>query len=275
VDALSVEEMYGEWPVSPERVEAALNRSLHPRGSSSLFDNIASLGLAPGAKALDIGARDARYSLTLAERFEFDVLAVDPVGRHLEEARSLIAASPESARIVLKQGVIEQIPADSESFDLVFCRDVLSHVDDLEAALDECFRVLAPAGRMVVYQTFATSLMEPGEAARLYPDLAVVPASMDPARLEAGAVGAGFTIEDIDVISSEWREAWEEDGTLRTSRALLHAARLLRGRERLESEIGEVAYRVELANALWGVYQMIGKLEPRVYTLGKRATTTR
>jgi hypothetical protein len=33
------------------------------------------------------------------------------------------------------------------------------------------------------------------------------------------------------------------------------------------NELGDVEYRVELANALWGVYQMIGKLEPRVYVL--------
>lgn len=122
---------------------------------------------------------------------------------------------------------------------------------------------------MVVYQTFATDRMEPVEAARIYADLAVAPESMDPARLETSAGDAGFSVVSTDVIGSEWREAWEEDGSHRTSRQLLHAARLLRGRSELMAELTETVYRVELANALWGVYQMIGKLEPRIYVLRK------
>ena len=73
----------------------------------------------------------------------------------------------------------------------------------------------------------------------------------------------------MDVIGSEWREAWEEDGSRRTSGQLLHAARLLRAADDLRADLGETSYRIELANALWGVCQMIGKLEPRIYVLRK------
>ena len=122
---------------------------------------------------------------------------------------------------------------------------------------------------MVVYQTFATDLMEAAERARICADLAVVEASLDPEQFEAAARKAGFVVEMVDVVASEWREAWEEDGTCRTSRQMLHAARLIRGRETLLAELGRIPYQVELSNALWGVYQMIGKLEPRVYVLRK------
>jgi hypothetical protein len=50
----------------------------------------------------------------------------------------------------------------------------------------------------------------------------------------------------------------------------LHAARLIRDAERFRGELGLVTYEVELADSLWGVYQMIGKLSPRVYVLSPR-----
>jgi hypothetical protein len=52
-----------------------------------------------------------------------------------------------------------------------------------------------------------------------------------------------------------------------TSKQLLHAARLIRCSDETLHELGEVPYRAELSDALWGVYQMIGKLEPRIYVL--------
>jgi SAM-dependent methyltransferase len=266
---IDVEEMYGDWPLSDDEAEAILDRSLSPRPSTSLFDIVGALGVGRDDCVLDIGARDARYALTLVERFGCQVVAVDPVARHVDEGTKAVAASGHGDRVEIHQGVIEDIPADDGSFDLVFCRDVLSHISDLTTALAECHRVLVPGGHMVVYQTFATDRLEPAEAARIYADLAVAPESMDPNRLESEAIEAGFSVVSTDVIGSEWREAWEEDGSHRTSRQLLHAARLLRGRDQLMAELSGTVYRVELANALWGIYQMIGKLEPRIYVLRK------
>lgn len=266
---VSIDQMYGDWQATKEEIQSELDRSLNPRSSSSLFDTVESLGLGPEAAVLDIGARDARYSVTLHERFGGNVTAVEPVTQNVEEARGLVEESGHADHIEVRQGSIQEIPADDDIFDLVFCRDVLSHVPDLDAAFKECYRVTAGGGRMVVYQTFATDLMEPAETARICADLAVAPVSLAPVHLETEAENAGFNVESIDVIGSEWREAWEEDGTHRTSRQLLHAARLIRGKDRLQTRMGEIPYRVELANALWGVYQMIGKLEPRIYTLRK------
>ena len=109
--------------------------------------------------------------------------------------------------------------------------------------------------------------MEPAEAERIYRCLATVPERMSATGFEQEATAAGFAVADIEVIGSQWREAWEEDGSGRTSRQLLHEARMIRCADDLRAELGERDYSVELANALWGVYQMIGKLEPRVYVL--------
>jgi SAM-dependent methyltransferase len=267
VKPVSVEDMYGDWDVTEDQVQAELTRSLDPRSSDSLFDIVESLGIRSGAIVLDIGARDARHSVTLHQRLGCEVVAVDPVAANVEAAMKLIDDAAYRDAIEVKRGSVEEIPADSESFDLVFCRDVLSHVADLGTALAECSRVTVPGGWMVVYQTFATDLLEPLERARLCADLAVEPVSLDTDTFEAAVADSPFVVESTEVIGSEWREHWEEDGTRRTSQQLLHAARLMRNGNEIRSRLGEIPYRVELSNALWGVYQMIGKLEPRIYTL--------
>lgn len=269
VNPLTVDEMYGDWKLNKDQVQSELGRSLNPRSSDSLFEITESLGLDQKSTVLDIGARDARHSVTLHRRLGCRVVAVDPVPHNVEAAQKLVDEMAYTDAIEVRQGRIEDIPADSETFDLIFCRDVLSHVANLWTAIEECSRVAAPGGRMVVYQTFATDLLEPAERARLCADLAVEPASLDLANFEAVVEASPFEIESIDAIGSEWRESWEEDGAGRTSKQLLHAARLIRNDQEIRNRLGEVPYRVELSNALWGIYQMIGKLEPRIHILVK------
>jgi hypothetical protein len=119
---------------------------------------------------------------------------------------------------------------------------------------------------MLVFQMFATPWLEPSEATRLWPPLAVVPHNTDPTRFEQAITAAGLRIEHRDELHSEWREHAEEHSGHRTSRQLLHAARLLREPDRFKATLGD-DYAVELANCLWGTYQMIGKLSPVVYVL--------
>jgi SAM-dependent methyltransferase len=264
---VTVEQMYGQQQLSEEAIDAALDRSLAPRSSSSLYDTVAGLGIGSTHTILDIGARDARHGLELIARLGCRVIAVEPVESNLRAGRELIAAHEHGGLVELLRGCVEDIPVADGSVDLVFARDMMSHVVDVDRALAEFARVLRPGGAVVVYQTFAGPRLEPREAAELYEALATIADRMDPDRFEQSARSAGFTVKSCEIVGSQWREAWEEDGSRRTSRQLLHAARLLRAKDELVNELGDVEYRVELANALWGVYQMIGKLEPRVYVL--------
>ena len=70
-----------------------------------------------------------------------------------------------------------------------------------------------------------------------------------------------------ELLVAALREFSEETGPGRTSRQLLHVARLLRDPERYVAAMGRSGYEGEVGNALWGVYQMIGKLSGRVYVL--------
>jgi SAM-dependent methyltransferase len=264
VVARTVEELYAEGPLDGDEIDRLLDTSLDPRGPDLLFDLAEELGLGAGWTVLDVGCRDGAQLVELHRRTGCAGVGLEPVAANLARA-SADDIAPAPIRLV--RGVAEAMPFADTTFDLVWVRDVLVHVAPLARALRECRRVLRPGAPMLVFQMFATSWLEPGETERLWPDLAVVPANADRQRFEQAIGDAGLVIEHRDDLRSEWREQDEEQGDRRTSRQLLWAARLLRDPERFRAALGEADYDAELANCLWGVYQMIGKLSPAVYVL--------
>jgi cyclopropane fatty-acyl-phospholipid synthase-like methyltransferase len=262
---VSVEEMYGDWDY--EAAKAALERSLDPRPSASLLDTIGSLGLGEDAVVLDIGGREGADCLRMAERFGCRAVLVDPVTANLNRGREIVAEHDYGHLVDLRLGAIEEIPAEDDAFDLVLSRDMMGHIEDIDAALAECVRVLKPNGYMVIHEVFATPLLEPREAAILYANTATVPERMSVSGFEDAVQSAGFRVESIDLVGSEWAEASQEAGT--APNYMLQVARLRRGKAQLVEELGEVPYRAMYGNALWSIYQMIGKLESRVYVLGR------
>ena len=175
-----------------------------------------------GGYVLDIGGRDAAQALDLAERFRCQVLSVDPVQANIDFGTEDIANHEYGHLVENKLGTINDIPA----LDAIFSRDMMGHVEDLEGALTECRRVLKPGGAMVIHDVFATPLLEPKESARLSANLAQAPGRLDGEFFQQNVEEAGFTIEVIDRVASEWLENLleGEDGEKR----LLRAARLNR-----------------------------------------------
>ena len=78
---------------------------------------------------------------------------------------------------------------------------------------------------------------------------------------------AGFKIESLDLVGSEWHEASQKAGTV--PNYLLQVARLRRDRQQVLEEMGELVHRAMYGNALWSIYQLIGKLDSRVYVIGR------
>ena len=263
----ALNDLYGDMGMSDEEFEAKLGRSLDPRRPDMLYEAIGALGLSEGHYLLDVGCRDAAHTCELVRRYGCRAFGIDSVADNIRRAQKLIAEGGLTARVRAVEGRIEAVPADDQEFDFIWCRDMLNHVPDLRAGLAECTRVLKPGGQMLVYQTFATDLLEPGEAARLYATLAMVPANMSTVAFEAACHDVGLRIAARDQIASEWREYWEEAGVGTTSRQLLRIARMRRDRERLIAELGQANYECELADCHWGVYQMLGKLCPMMYVL--------
>jgi SAM-dependent methyltransferase len=255
--------MYAERALSRAETRRVLDASLHPRGPDLLFERAEELGLGPGSTVLDVGCRDGAQLIELHRRTGCRGVGLEPVADNLARAPDDISTGP----IRLVRGLAEAMPFATGVFDLVWVRDVLVHVEPLTRALRECRRVLRAGSPVLVFHVFASPWLEPDEASRLLPPLAVVAGNTDRTRFERCVADAGLRIEHRDEIRSEWREHAIERDAGAAGRQLLWAARLLREPDTYKAKLGEVAYAGELANCLWTIYQTIGKLSPAVYVL--------
>jgi len=262
---LTVEQMYGEWAVDWDEAMALTDRSLDPRPKTSIYDTLSTLGVDDGDVVLDIGGRDATDGLAIAQRFKCRVIVIDPVQANIDDGLRAVADNNRGHLVEVHCGTINQIPIESDTVNIVFSRDMLTHVENLDGALMECRRVLTPLGSMLIHQVFGTALLEPSEKARICADLATVPDRLSIDIFEDSVRRAGFTIQAIDRIGPEWLESLleREEGVSR----LLRAARMQRAKDGIVAEVGVDAFRVMQANNLWTIYRMIGKLEERVYSL--------
>ena len=113
---------------------------------------LAALGLIDGESVLDVGCGTGLL-------FEQEARLVGGGGRAegidasddmLALARSRCESLPQAN---LQQGSATQLPFDDASFDALSCTQVLLYVDDLQAALDEFYRVLKPGGRIAIIET--------------------------------------------------------------------------------------------------------------------------
>ncbi len=266
-DPITLFEFYDGDLYDEAAVEAAVARLPPPRSPGVLMEKLCAFGVTPDDLVIDLGCGHGQYSQQIASMTGCKVLALDLSAQYVAETRAATLEA-EASRVHVARAVAEALPLRPQSANFIWCRDMLYHVD-LQRALLNCAAVLAPGGRMLVYQTFATELLEPLEAQRLYAATGpVIAENMEPDYFEACALDAGFTITECDVIASEWRESWEvEGGSRNTSAKLLRAAQLLRGGESLRNLLGKKAYAVAVADQLWGIYQMIDKLRPTVYAL--------
>jgi SAM-dependent methyltransferase len=111
-----------------------------------------------GRRALDIGCRAGKQTFWLRSR-GYQVTSID-VAKSFEDCQVVDANGP--------------LPFASESFDLVWCSEVLEHLEDPEAALNEMRRVTAPGGHLI--------LTTPNSYALLFRMLAL--GGLTPARLQ-------------------------------------------------------------------------------------------
>src|SRR4051794_10372157 len=197
----SLDESYDEFPRIEEEFGRALDESLDPRGPDVVYEVAASLGLPPGARALDVGCGEGRDVLALADRFGWVVAGVDPVRRNLEVARE------EAGGARLAVGDVRALPVPDGALDVVWCREVLSLVSDLSGAFAEVRRVLRPGGRAVVVQVCRTERLVAEEATGFLADLGDHPSADE---LHAASTGAGLRLDERVVLSSEGGEWGEE-----------------------------------------------------------------
>jgi 2-polyprenyl-6-hydroxyphenyl methylase / 3-demethylubiquinone-9 3-methyltransferase len=194
---------------SENSVLAMLRVGLNPARFGYMREVIVDrLGIDPrGVATLDVGSGGG----LLAEEFAHlgcRVTGIDPSEESVEAARA--HARESGLEIEYVSGVGEDLPFDDGAFGIVYCCDVLEHVDDLDRVISESARVLRPGG-LYLYDTLnrtarskliAIKLMQEWRAtAFMEPDLHDWKMFIKPVELEAVLARHGLENRDLAGIS--------------------------------------------------------------------------
>ena len=121
-----------------------LKTSVNPWRVSYSSDSIKKLGIDPkGKTALEVGCGGGILTEEIC-KMGFITTGIDPSEQSLRTA--INHAKISKLDIKYDKGTGEQLPYPDNSFDCVFCCDVLEHVSDLPKVISEISRVLKPHG---------------------------------------------------------------------------------------------------------------------------------
>ena len=128
---------------------------------------------------------------------------------------------------VVARAIAEALPFADESFDFVWICDVLVHIESLRPAFAEVRRVLRAGAPVLVFHVFATPLLEPREAERLWSATAVMPTSADPEVFRRAVADADLEIERWEDRASGGapRGDWRRQDVTTAASARPHASR--------------------------------------------------
>jgi 2-polyprenyl-6-hydroxyphenyl methylase/3-demethylubiquinone-9 3-methyltransferase len=108
-----------------------------------------------GVQVLEVGCGGGLLTEEFAQ-MGFQVTGLDPSQKSLEVARG--HAAEMGLPIEYQLGTGEDIPFGNESYDIIYCCDVLEHVADLAKVISETARVLKPGG-VYLYNTINRTFM--------------------------------------------------------------------------------------------------------------------
>lgn len=129
-ESLTLEQAKSILPITENWSRAVLLRLSHNLPTGKL-------------KILEIGSAQGRALISLS-KFGHEIYGIEPSLSAIQIAEKL--AKREKVNIKIKQGVAENIPFESNYFDLVVAFSVMEHVEDLGKSLEEIFRVIKPGG---------------------------------------------------------------------------------------------------------------------------------
>lgn len=171
------------------RTEKAFRDFVFEQVSPRNDESVLSVGCGPGFETAAL----ARY---VGE--EGEITGIDINEEVLTAARDRCGDLPQMS---FEQGDILDLPVADESYDLAIAKQVLYAVSDIEAALAELFRVIAPGGRVAVTAGDRRTHVKHTPTEWMQRADEVYRAEIDHSQLGTRLIGqlpeAGFTVEDV------------------------------------------------------------------------------
>lgn len=115
------------------------------------------MGVPPGATVLDAGCGPGEHSIRVA-RLGRRVHAIDISEAMLQEARRRVECAGVGAMVQFQRGDLTRLELPDDSFRHVFSWGVVIHIREIDKALDELSRLVAPGGTLALWVTNAAAL---------------------------------------------------------------------------------------------------------------------
>lgn len=132
----------GTWDGSVATLQEAMDRTNERMAEQA--------GLGPGRRVLDVGCGYGETAFHLAREHGCEVVGINISRRELDLARERAPASGVADQVSFEYGDFHELPFAAEEFDVVWSQEAFLHGADKTGILEECRRVLAPGGRVVI-----------------------------------------------------------------------------------------------------------------------------
>ncbi|MDP6173005.1 MAG: class I SAM-dependent methyltransferase [Rhodospirillales bacterium] len=189
--------------LTPE-ILAPMDHQLHGGGLGSTVSQAGLIEFNSAMKVLDVGCGVGGPARYLAKTFGCRVTGLDLTAEFIEAARALNERAGLSHLVDFQIGDGGQLPFADESFDLVWCQNVIMNIADKAGFMGEIHRVLKAGGRHASSEVVLGPVGDP-----YYPVMWARQSSISflntPAARRAQLDQAGFEIE-------KWREGGSGGG---------------------------------------------------------------
>lgn len=189
--------------------QLAMLEHFHVSGPLATISLIDLLAVKAEDRVLDAGTGIGGTARYLAQKYGCKVTAVDLTPEYVVAAQWLNELVGLDELIEVREADVTNLPFADESFDAVVSQHVQMNIADKPRLYAEAFRVLAPGGRLAVWDVTA------GPVAPLafplpWADTADVSHLVSPDELRGLVVGAGFEVEawnDLTASNAEFMRA--------------------------------------------------------------------
>jgi ubiquinone/menaquinone biosynthesis C-methylase UbiE len=158
LDAARTNAVAGMYPTWEARYRTPESERLQ---EAQMDDLVRLLDARPGATVLDVGTGAGANAIRLARR-GVRVHAIDYAEAVLETARANVQRAGVQELVTIAREDLRSLSLSDSSVDRALCWGVLMHIPEIERAIAELSRVMAPGGRLAVCEGNIRSADEVG-----------------------------------------------------------------------------------------------------------------